>query len=288
MEKDLSINWYPGHMTKAKRDLEKHMRMIDIVVQVLDARAPKSSMNPDFAPLFANKKCLFVLNKSDLADKEATKKWLEYFRGKGFRAVEYSAACQATQLKMYKKELIEAVEAEATEIRERYAKKGMQRTVRALICGIPNVGKSAIINTLYGQNKLKVANKPGVTKSLSWVKIGEYLEVMDSPGLLWPKITDNKTGLNIALLGSINELILPEDELALYLLAFIKEKKPENLKERYKLNELSEDKVELLEQICKSRGFVIRGGEFDYERAERMLLEEFRNGKLGRFSLDEV
>ena len=285
MEKNTNkhtINWYPGHMTKAKRGLEKHLKMIDIVVQVLDARAPKSSMNPDFAPLFAGKRCVLVLNKEDMAEASATKKWLEYYREKGFRALSYSA------MRPDKKKLTAAIEAEAADLREKYLAKGMKRTIRCLVCGIPNVGKSAIINTLCGYGKLKVANKPGVTKQLSWVRIGEYLEIMDSPGLLWPKITDKQVGMNIALMGSINELILPEDELSLHLIRIIGKKNPEMLTERYKMAELPEDPVEVLEGICKARGFIMRGGEVDYERAEKVLLEEFRNGKLGRFSLEEA
>lgn len=275
-----SINWYPGHMTKAKRGLEKHLKMIDIVVQVLDSRAPKSSMNPDFAPLFAGKRCILVLNKSDMADPSVTERWLEYYRERGFRALSYTAKRPDKRL------LLSAIEAEAADIRDRYAKRGMQRTVRALVCGIPNVGKSAIINTLCGYGKLKVANKPGVTKQLSWVKVGDYIELMDSPGLLWPKITDKKTGTNIALMGSINELILPEDELSIYLIKTLQKNKPEMLLERFKLKELSEDPVEILEAICTARGYIIRGGDFDYERAEKVMLEEFRNGKIGRYSLE--
>lgn len=277
----MNINWYPGHMTKAKRDLSKHLKMIDIVLEVIDARAPLSSVNPDFSPMFQGKKLIMVLNKADMADPAVTARFIEYFKNKGITAVSYSAK------QPDRKKLMDCISKVAEGIRERYLSRGMSYTVRALVCGIPNVGKSAVINTLYGSKKVTVANRPGVTRDLRWIRIGDYLELMDSPGLLWPKITNRQTGINIALLGSINEQILPEDDLALYIIDLLKKDHPGLLMERYRLSSLKETNVEILEDICSSRGMIIRGGEFDYERAESMLLEEFRNGKIGRFSLEE-
>ena len=276
----LHINWYPGHMTKTRRALEDKLKLIDLVIEILDARAPLSSQNPDFDDLFAGKRRMLVLNKADMADERITKRWLEYFRGQGEYAVAYSA------VRGNPRQLQREIENCAQPIYEKYAAKGRKKTVRALVCGIPNVGKSAILNRLSGTKKMQVGNKPGVTRGLAWAKLTPYLELLDSPGLLWPKIENEETGAAIALIGSIRLEVLNEEELAYYLLRKMCAADPELLMERYKLAEIREDPWEVMADICKKRGFLLRGGEIDTERGAHMLLEEFRNAKIGRLSLE--
>lgn len=276
----MNVNWYPGHMAKARRALKDKLKLIDLVVEVLDARAPRSTKNPDFDQLFSGKERMYVLNKEDLADPAVTKRWLSHFRGQGAYAVSYSAASGD------KRKLLREIESAGNEIFERYRKKGVNKTVRALVCGIPNVGKSAILNRLAGEKKLKEGNTPGLTRGLSWVKLTPYLELLDSPGLLWPKIKDEQTGVKIALLGSVRQEILDEEAFALYLAGLLIEKAPELLKARYKAEELPETGTGLIELICKNRGFLLKGGAADYERGCLTLLDEFKNGKIGRFSME--
>ena len=276
----MNINWYPGHMTKAKRELLTKIKLIDLVIEVLDARAPLSSLNPDFHDIFSTKKKLYILNKSDMADDRLTIKWIKYFEDLGIPAVAYSA------LNGNPKELKKKIEEAAAEIYERYEKKGMKKTVRALVCGIPNVGKSAILNRLYGKKKLEEGNKPGVTRGLAWVKLTPYLELLDSPGLLWPKIEDEETGATIALIRCIKTEILDEEELAFYLIKKLSIVAPQMLMQRYGLDHLEQDAWDVMTQICKKRGFLMRGGEVDTERGAKMLLDEFANAKLGKITLE--
>lgn len=277
----MNINWYPGHMTKARRELQAKMKLIDLVIEVLDARAPKSSLNPDFQDLFFNKKKLYILNKSDMADPAVTRRWVEHFEAQGISAISYSALDGNPAL--LKKKITDT----AQEIYDKYSKKGMNKTVRALVCGIPNVGKSAILNRLYGKKKLQEGNRPGVTRSLAWVKLSPYLELMDSPGLLWPKIDDEETGAVIALIGCIKTEILDEEELAFHLINKLKDVNPELIRKRYNIDELEEEPWDIMTQICQKRGFLLRGGEIDTERGSKMLLGEFSTAKLGRLSLEK-
>ncbi len=277
----MNINWYPGHMTKARRELQAKMKLIDLVIEVLDARAPKSSLNPDFQDLFSNKKKLYILNKADMADPAVTRRWVEYFEAQGISAISYSALDGNPAL--LKKKITDT----AQEISDKYAKKGMNKTVRALVCGIPNVGKSAILNRLYGKKKLQEGNRPGVTRSLAWVKLSPYLELMDSPGLLWPKIDDEETGAVIALIGCIKTEILDEEELAFHLINKLKDVNPELIRKRYNIDELENQPWDIMTQICQKRGFLLRGGEIDTERGSKMLLGEFSTAKLGRLSLEK-
>lgn len=277
----MSIQWYPGHMTKAKRQLEPRMKLIDLVIEVLDARAPKSSNNPDFDDLFRNKIKLYILNKADLADPKITENWIKKFRDEGYTAIPFSAT--QGNIKDLKKTIAES----AKDFLDKYKAKGVNKVLRGLIAGIPNVGKTAILNRLLGTKKLTEGNKPGVTKNLQWAKIDPYLEIMDSPGLLWPKFEDEETGAIIALIGSINSEILNNEELAFYLIKLLKETEPYLIKERYKLDELNDDAYQVLCDICKKRGFLFKGGEYDIERGAKTLLDEFKNGKLGRVSLEK-
>ncbi|MGI6152391.1 MAG: ribosome biogenesis GTPase YlqF [Christensenellaceae bacterium] len=277
----MDIQWYPGHMTKARRQLKEKLKMIDLVIEVLDARAPKSSINPDFDDLFKGKARLYLLNKADLADGNITKNWISYFERQGMDA--YAFSVPNGKIDDLKNRILKS----AAAIKARYAKKGVNKTIRAMIVGIPNVGKSAILNRLMGTKRMKEGNKPGVTKSLQWAKIDQHLEIVDTPGLLWPKFEDEKTGAVCALIGSIKLDILNEEELAFYLIGLLMRTAPKMLEERYRIEIEDEDAYETLLAICKKRGFLVKGGECDVERGAKTVLDEFKNGKLGRLSLEK-
>ena len=277
----MDIQWYPGHMAKARRQLRENLKTVDLVIEALDARAPASSLNPDFDDLFSHKTRFYILNKADLADPNITANWLDHFKRKEIDAVSFSAV--SGNIQFLKKRIIDC----AAVILKRYEERGMHKTLRCAIVGIPNVGKSAILNRLSGEKKLKEGNRPGVTKSLQWARIDEHLEIMDTPGLLWPKFENEQTGAVVALIGSIKLDILDEEALAFYLLGRLKNTAPGLLKERYHLEELHKNDFELLEDICRKRGFLLRGGAYDTERGAKTLLDEFKNGKLGRLSLEK-
>lgn len=276
----MQIQWYPGHMTKTRRQLEERLRQVQIVVDVLDARAPAASSNPDLAGLVSGKTVLHVLNKADLADPEVTARWVRYFRDKGEAAVPYSVPND--KAKLLKDEIIHL----SQPILARYEEKGMRKIIRGLVAGVPNVGKSAILNRLLGTRRMEEGNRPGVTRSLQWAKIDPFLEILDSPGLLWPKFEDEKIGAVLALLGSVKREILDEEELACYLIRLLKGTDPGALVKRYGLTDTDGEPYEILEQISRRRGFLIRGGEPDTERGAKTLLDEFRDGRLGRVSLE--
>lgn len=277
----MNIQWYPGHMTKTKRQLAPKLKLIHLVIIVLDARAPKSSYNEDFDKLFEGKEKIFVLNKSDLADTNITKSWLEYYRKKGCYAISYSAA------KMSPKVLLSEISSIADKISLKYEAKGMNKIIRGLVAGVPNVGKSAILNRLSGGKKVKEGNKPGVTRGLQWVRITDHLEIMDSPGLLAPKLKDEKSAANVAFIGCIKQEILDEESLCYYLLQSLMKTAPKKLMERYRLEYLESDAYEVMGQISKKRGFLVKGGEFDIERCAKVVLDEFKNGKIGCISLEK-
>ncbi|MEA5003077.1 MAG: ribosome biogenesis GTPase YlqF [Christensenella sp.] len=277
----MDIQWYPGHMTKARRQLKDKLKMIDMVIEVLDARAPKSSLNPDFDDMFSQKTRFYILNKADLADENITKNWIAFFEKQGIRAVAFSATKGNTQ--QLKKSILDC----AQDILKKYKDRGMNKTLRCMVAGIPNVGKSAILNRLSGGKKMLEGNKPGVTRSLQWAKVDDYLEIMDTPGLLWPKFKDEDTGAVVALIGSVKLDILDEEALAFHLISLLKVSAPKMLTERYKLEDLDKDSYEILCDICKSRGFLLKGGVFDTERGAKTLLDEFKNGKMGRISLEK-
>ena len=277
----MNIQWYPGHMTKAKRQLAPKMKLIDMVIEVVDARLPLGSQNPDFEAMFKDKKKFYILNKSDLADDNITKAWVSYFKAQGNDAKAYSAQRGNPGA------LMDAIVKSAEFLTEKYKEKGINKTVRAMIAGIPNVGKSAILNRLSGTRKMKEGNKPGVTKGLQWAKITPYFEIMDTPGILMPKIENEETAAKIAFIGCIKQEILDEENLAYYLVKTISEIKPKVLTERYKLDEIKDNPYETLCDICKKRGFLLKGNEFDIERGARTVLDEFKNGKMGKISLEK-
>jgi ribosome biogenesis GTPase A len=273
----MDIQWYPGHMAKAKRQLAEKLKLINVAVVVADARAPKSTMNPDLWAMLSGKPCVVVLNKRDLADEALTAQWTAKFAKRGA-----ALAFSATQDKPAA--LKAAIDKAAAPVVEKYAAKGMNKTVRVLVAGTPNVGKSAVINRLIGRKSAKEGDKPGVTRGLQWVKLSDTVELLDSPGLLWPKIDTQEAAAKIALCGSLKQEILDPTELALHFIRLIKDIEPQALTERYGVE--AGEAYETLSAICAKRGFLLRGGEPDIERGAKTLLDEFKGGKLGRITLE--
>lgn len=268
-------------MTKARRMLEENLKLIDVVVELVDARAPLATRNPDFDALFSHKRRVILMNKSDLAAPAVSKRFIAQYRKQGILAAEIAAARGGG-----KKEAVALIEESMREERERLAQKGVQKTVRALIVGIPNVGKSTFINCLAGGHRAETGDRPGVTRGKQWIKITPYLELMDSPGLLWPKLDNQEFARNLAFIGSVNDEILDLEQLATELLVFLRDLTPQKLMERYTRIQADTPQEYLLEMVCKSRGFILRGGLPDLERAARVVLDEFRGGKIGRVTLD--
>ena len=276
----MNINWYPGHMTKAKRQLAEKLKIIDLIIEVADARAPSATLNPDFEDIFSTKRRVIILNKRDLADQALTEEWKTELEKKGFRVYPFSCVTDNP------KKLIDVINSAVDDIVSAMKKRGVKKTVRAMVFGIPNVGKSALLNRLAGQRRLKEGNKPGVTKGLQWIHVTPYLELMDTPGILWPKIEDQKTAIKIAILGSIREEILDIAEIALLFIPMLKDIKPSAILDRYKIDDLNKPPLSIMEEICKKRGFILSGGEYDYDRCAKTLLDEFRAGKLGKITLE--
>lgn len=277
----MNYQWYPGHMTKAKRMMQENIRLIDLVIELVDARIPQSSRNPDIDELGKNKYRLILLNKSDLADASANRMWMEHFREKGIFAVEVNSRSGAGV-----KSIQAAVQEACKEKIERDRKRGiLNRPIRAMVAGIPNVGKSTFINAYAGRACTKTGNKPGVTKGKQWIRLGRGVELLDTPGILWPKFEDQQAGLRLALIGSMNDEILPMDELAMALIAFLREHYPGVLQDRFSVEETGED-YSILTEICRKRRCFLKGEEPDIRKASSMLMEEFRSGKLGRITLE--
>ena len=277
----MQFQWYPGHMTKAKRQMQEDIKLIDLVIELVDARIPMSSRNPDIDELGKNKARLILLNKSDLADKDASEAWMEFFKEKGYFAVKVDARNKGCM------KAISAVIAEACkEKTERDRKRGIKnRPVRAMVVGIPNVGKSTFIYTFAGRACTKTGNKPGVTKGKQWIRLNKSVELLDTPGILWPKFEDQQVGLRLALIGAIKDEILNIDELALELIAILTEHYPGVLHARYEVEE-DQTPANIIEQIAVKRNCIQKGNELDYTKAANLLLEEFRSGKLGKITLE--
>ncbi len=277
----MEFQWYPGHMTKAKRQMQEDIKLIDLVIEVIDARCPVSSRNPDINSLANNKLRLVLLNKSDLADKATNQKWISYFKEQGFYCVELDSR-DRKNMKGVQATLDEVCAAKF----ERDRKRGIKnRPVRAMVVGIPNVGKSTFINSFAGRAVAKTGNKPGVTKGKQGIKLNKSVELLDTPGILWPKFEDNTVGLHLAFIGSINDAIIETRELALELVDFIRQTYPGALNARY---EISEEGVnhEVITAIAEKRNFVKKGNELDFDKAASVLIDEFRNGSLGNISLE--
>ncbi|MCI7179420.1 MAG: ribosome biogenesis GTPase YlqF [Schaedlerella sp.] len=277
----MNFQWYPGHMTKAKRMMQEHIRLVDLVIELVDARIPVSSRNPDIDELGKNKARLILLNKSDLADERKTDAWMEYFKEKGYSVVKINSR-QGSGIKSINGVIQEA----CREKIERDRRRGiLNRPVRAMVAGIPNVGKSTFINALAGKACTKTGNKPGVTKGKQWIRLNKNVELLDTPGILWPKFEDQSVGLRLALIGSIKDEILNTEELACELISFLETEYPGILAEKYGIEETG-DRYMDLNSAAKSRHCIVRGNELDTEKAARLMLDDFRNGRLGRITME--
>ena len=277
----MHFQWYPGHMTKAKRMMQENMKLIDLVIELVDARVPVSSRNPDLDELGKNKARLILLNKSDLAEERMNDVWAAYFKEKGYSVVKLNAK-KGGGIKSIQGVIQEACKEKI----ERDRKRGiLNRPVRAMVVGIPNVGKSTFINALAGKACAKTGNKPGVTKGNQWIRLNKNVELLDTPGILWPKFEDQTVGLRLAWIGSIKDEILNTEELAAELTGFLVNSYPDVLKEKYEIEE-SADGFENLRGIAESRHCLVKGNELDTEKAAKLLLDDFRNGRLGRITLE--
>lgn len=275
------IQWYPGHMMKAKRMMQEDIKLIDLVIELIDARAPIASRNPDIDVLGKNKSRIVLLNKSDLADPVRNKQWVSYFQSKGIYVLELNSKTGTGV-----KSVTGLVQRACKEKIERDRKRGIvNRPVRAMVVGIPNVGKSTFINSFAGKACTKTGNKPGVTKGKQWIRMGKGLELLDTPGILWPKFEDEQVGRCLAFIGSVNDEIIVMEELAYEFIICISERCPDALKERYGI-ELGETPALTLEAIAKSRGCYRKGEELDCRKAADLLMDDFRSGRLGRITLE--
>lgn len=278
-----NLQWFPGHMKKAQRLIEENLKLVDVVLELLDARVPVASANPMLAEIIKDKPRLVVLNKSDLADPAATKAWLESLASRGLKAVAVDA-----QKGKGLKALVREAEELARPRAEKFVKAGGKaRAARCMILGIPNVGKSSLINRLAGAARTKTADKPGVTRAKQWVKIGSSLDLLDTPGILWPKFEDKEVGLRLAFTGAINDNIYDREAVVLILLQVLGKRYAERLRERFKLKEdIPERPMELLALIGRNRGCLVKGGEIDLEKTQNIVLQEFRSGRLGSVTLE--
>ena len=293
----MDYQWYPGHMTKAKRMMQENVRLVDLVIEILDARVPLSGRNPDVDQLAQGKQRMIILSKADLADPELTAEYVNYFTKKKIEAIALDARTRKANTQVMK-----ALSKITKEKKERDQKRGIRnRPVRAMICGIPNVGKSTFINSLSGRSSAKTGNKPGVTKGKQWISFAG-LELLDTPGILWPKFEDQNVGVRLALVGSIRDEILDEEDLARRLLEILLRRYPSLLRDRYFVSEDAKDAVEIPEQseyndrelheilvqIAAVRNLLRSGAEPDPVRAAHLLLDDFRSGRIGRITLDEL
>ena len=277
----MNFQWYPGHMTKAKRQMQEDIKLIDLVIELVDARIPLSSRNPDIDELGKNKYRLILMNKADLADKEQTKKWAEYFKAKGFFVVSLDARTKNSM-----KSITDIVMEACKEKIERDRKRGIKnRPVRAMVVGIPNVCKSTFINSYAGKACAKTGNKPGVTKGKQWIRLNKNVELLDTPGILWPKFEDQMVGLRLALIGSIKDEILNIDELAMELIKYLRVNYPGIINERYEVDE-SKELTDIILDIAKNRNCLLKGGEPDYSKAASLVIDDFRSGKMGNITLE--
>ena len=278
----MQFQWYPGHMTKAKRQMQEDIKLIDLIIVLVDARIPFSSRNPDIDELGKNKARLILMNKADLADPKKTEAWSGYFKEKGCFTV-----CVDARSKKGMKLIQNEIMAACKEKIERDRKRGIKnRPVRAMVVGIPNVGKSTFINTYAGRACAKTGNKPGVTKGKQWIRLNKNVELLDTPGILWPKFEDQKVGLHLALIGSIKDDILNTEELAETLLNLLMSSYPGVIAERYGVKE-EETAAGILEMVAKARGCLKKGDELDYGKAASLVIDEFRSGTIGRFTIED-
>lgn len=277
----MDYQWFPGHMTKAMRQMKEDIKIIDLIIELLDARIPLSSRNPEIDNLGQNKARLVLLNKADLADEKQNNKWIEYFKKKGIVALKINS-----KNKHGIKEINNAVNIACKEKIERNLKRGIKnRPIRAMVVGIPNVGKSTFINAYAGKNCAKTGNKPGVTKGKQWIRLNKNLELLDTPGVLWPKFDDQKIGMHLAFIGSMNDNILDVSELAFQLIKLLENLYPNAIKDRYSI-EGDDNILQIMYQIAEVRGCKLKGNQPDLDKTSKIVLDDFRSGKLGRITLD--
>ena len=277
----MNVQWYLGHMTKAKRQMQEDLKLIDLIIELVDARVPLSSRNPDIDQLGQNKSRLILLNKADLADERQNEAWKEYFQSKGFHVVKVDSRNGAGM-----KTIQNVIQEACKEKIERDRRRGIKnRPIRAMVAGIPNVGKSTFINTFAGKACAKTGNRPGVTKGKQWIRLNKNVELLDTPGILWPKFEDQEVGIRLAFVGSIKDDILNMEELALQLIDYLKERYTGLLEKRYGISEEG-NTVEILGEIAKARGCLKKGEELDYTKASGLLFDDFRSGKIGRITLE--
>ncbi|WP_117016780.1 ribosome biogenesis GTPase YlqF [Aeribacillus pallidus] len=280
----MTIQWFPGHMAKARRQVVEKLKLIDIVYELVDARIPQSSRNPMIDDIIANKKRILILNKKDMADESITKEWIQYYKEQGIAsiAIDSQTGSGLKQIVQLSKELLEKE-------REKMKAKGVKpRAIRALIVGIPNVGKSTLINRLAGRNIAKTGDRPGITKQQSWIKTGKELELLDTPGILWPKFEDEEVGLKLAATGAIKDEILNLQDVAVYAMRYLIKHYPDRLMDRYQIDNLSNEIeiVDLFDHIGKKRGCLSAGGLIDYDKTAEVFIRDVRTLKLGKISFD--
>ena len=279
----MQFQWYPGHMTKAKRMMQEDIKLVDLVIELVDARIPSSSRNPDIDELGKNKARVILLNKADLADDKQTELWIEHFKSKGYFALKLDAR-RKNDMKAIQNVIAEACKEKI----ERDRKRGiLNRPVRAMVVGIPNVGKSTFINTFAGKACTKTGNKPGVTKGKQWIRLNKNVELLDTPGILWPKFEDQTVGMHLAMIGSIKDEILNRDELSIEIIKFLLAEYPGILTKRYDVDE-SKDAAAVLCEIAVNRKCIKKGNEYDYSKAAALVIDEFRSGVLGKITVDIV
>ncbi len=295
MNNSINYNWYPGHMTKARRMMEENVKLVDLVIEIVDARCIQSSENPDIDKLAKNKARLLLLNKADLADPNKTNAWVAEFKKRGIEAIPLTA-----KNKVKKKDIDAAVECACAEIIARNKARGISgKKIRAMIAGIPNVGKSTFINSYVRRTATKTGNKPGVTKGKQWITFGDKIELLDTPGILWPRFDNQITGQHLAFIGSMNDQVINIEELAFDLIGFLMKFYPGTFEKRYEVKEsyteeeLTDDygqeikpALAVMQAIAKKRGCMRRGGDYDYDKVSKLILEDFRSGRLGRISLE--
>lgn len=282
-ENTTNINWFPGHMAKAKRELKENLKLVDVIIEIVDARIPRSSRNPDFEELIGDKLRVIVLNKSDLADEKSNSKWLNHFKSQGMECVLLNSL-KGDGINTLLKTVNKIME---DKLKQSAEKGRVGRSIRAAVIGIPNSGKSSFINKLAGKNIATVGNKPGVTRAKQWIKTNYNVELMDTPGILWPKLEQEEVALHLAYTGAIKYEVLDTSDLLLKFIEEIVEKYPQNLEQRYKIEIENKTPLEVYEEIARKRGFIVSRGEIDYERTANVVFDEFRKGMLNRISLEE-